>query len=117
MNSWLSVLSISAMLVGCATVYDGKYDYDEGWRLATVVELGNDSTRFNDASLDCRTLKFETRSRAEQYAYVRYMRSFAPRMAIVPVPDHTKVGVKQRIFINLNDCRVGTRSNQPQMDR
>lgn len=111
MNSRLSVLSISAMLVGCATVYDGKYDYDEGWRLATVVELGNGTTRFKDTSLDCRTLRFGTHSQATQYAYVRYLRSFAPRMAVVPIPGHTEVGVKQRIFINLNDCRVGTRSN------
>lgn len=117
MNPRFWVLGISAMLAGCATIYEGEYDYDEGWRLATVIELGSNITRFKDTSLDCRTLKFGPHSRAMRYAYVRYLRSFAPRMAVVPIPDHAEVEVKQRIYINLNDCRVGARSTHAQIDR
>src|ERR1051326_4726547 len=41
-------------LVGCALVYEGKYDWDEGWRSGHVVHLGKGKQLPPPPGGDCR---------------------------------------------------------------
>lgn len=42
--SALQMRTMSTMLVmslaGCSTIYEGKYAYDEGWRLGEIEKIG-----------------------------------------------------------------------------
>ncbi|CAJ0822874.1 hypothetical protein [Ralstonia flaminis] len=35
-----SALALAAMVSGCTTAYEGKYEYAEGWRLGVIVRTG-----------------------------------------------------------------------------
>lgn len=95
-------LCIVVALSGCTILYDGKYNYDQGWRVATVIFTSTVSGEIRHTSLDCR----KGSDSQSPYVYVRYLRSFAPRHAIVPIVDPTQWRSGQRLYLNIKDCSV-----------
>jgi len=98
------LMSIVGM-VGCSPIlYEGRYDYDDGWRRGVVVELGTAGSITRVARVDCRN-ETELVPNA-QYAYVkrRHTEDFwNPR--IVPVPADVQLAPRDRVLVNIQQCR------------
>lgn len=61
------------VLPGCATIYEGRLNYGEGWRVARIAEIGLGGALANDGSTQCRT-EVPSRGRADStFAVVRYL--------------------------------------------
>lgn len=97
---------LSATFSGCATIYDGKYDYDEGWRIAEILYVGSSTADFPEASLDCRNITSQQSGAVAYYGYVRYLRNFAPRHAIVPIPESFRWTGRKRLYLNIATCLI-----------
>lgn len=103
----VSTLLAVTVISGCAVLYEGKYDYDEGWRVATVLKVVAGPTEMLHVSLDCR----KGSAIPSSYLYVRYLRSFAPRHAIVPIVESGDWHNGQQLYLNIRDCRVTPRAD------
>ena len=50
------------ILAGCQTIYEGKYEWDEGWRPGTVLSVGSADQVLQTPFRDCRpALSFEVK--------------------------------------------------------
>jgi hypothetical protein len=88
-------------LGGCALVYEGRYDYDQGWRLAAVQAVGAGDTRFGYAGIDCRGPAAQGR-----YAYVQYHSGHHQHHAVVPIADGLEVAAGRQVYANIQDCAL-----------
>ena len=93
-------LLLLAAIPGCAIVYEGRYPYDEGWRQATITEVGPATQMDELATVDCRGRAGE--DRRGLFARVTYPFARNMRSAIVPLDREAHPG--QAIFINVNTC-------------
>ena len=88
-------------LAGCATVYDGKYDWQDGWRRGRIEAIGS-PTEFPGAFGSCMS-----DPPAERYANVAYVlsmihiRSMVHR--VVPLRDKS-MRAGQDVFVNVKSC-------------
>lgn len=105
MKKVISTLLCSAMLCSCAVIYEGRYDYDDGWRVVYVLETGVTFTKLPAPSVDCRPRVLAVAvSRAKVYAYVRYFRNFAPRHGVFLIPEGGGLQPGQRAYAKITDC-------------
>lgn len=104
----LGLLAIALSLTGCATVYEGKLRFSEGWREVRVESVGLASEIARKALKDCRD---PSRYGAEQrFARVTYRFSTRlRRSAIVPVPGGVRAG--EVAYANPRTCEFAARSS------
>jgi hypothetical protein len=90
--------------VGCASVYDGKYDWDAGWRSARVIQLGPGTT-VPATSDDCRKDMAPADVARTVYAEVAY-RSEGRwlRHRVVPIPEGVAVQDGETVYVNVASC-------------
>lgn len=103
-----------AVLGGCATVYDGKYNYEQGWRIGEVWKIGTGTARFPIAGVDCRATASQADLAGSRYAYIQFV--FDPmggkyfyhgpkqRHAIVAIPEGINLQESERVYVNVRDC-------------
>ena len=90
-------------LAGCATVYQGKYDWDEGWRVGRVIKFGAAAALGEAAMDDCRTSPADAAPTA--YADVAYQSEGRwPRHRVVPVPEGMAIKAGQTVYLNVHSC-------------
>lgn len=105
-----AVLVLATIVGGCATVYEGKYDYANGWRSGLILKIGTEA--------DLATFGAPCHSREQastaRFAYVqfgwgathgKYLNS-EPRQRhlIVPLSPGEDVREGQRVYVNIQDC-------------
>ena len=105
-----SALALAAMVSGCTTAYEGKYEYAEGWRLGVIVRTG---TLAYMAPVEA-MCSLADQSSTARFAYVQFI--FGPthgkflysgphqRHVIVPLPQGGGLHEGARVYINLQDC-------------
>ncbi|MEW6315427.1 MAG: hypothetical protein AB1670_03455 [Pseudomonadota bacterium] len=105
-----SALALAAVVSGCTTAYEGKYDYAKGWRPGVIIKIG---TPTDLAPLEAMCSLAEMSSTA-RFAYVQFI--FGPthgkffysgpqqRHVIVPLPQGGGLHEGARVYINLQDC-------------
>jgi len=94
--------TLVAATTSCATVYEGRYDYDAGWRRTTVLEVGRAEELKSSATPDCRSAPG---TESQHFALVRY--SHVPyyfHRAIVAVPQGWQLPAGDSLYVNINDC-------------
>jgi|SRR5882672_6598000 len=100
---WLALLALGFAFSGCALVYEGRYDYDAGWRRATVLSVGLARQIERSAAFDCRGSFGVTDETS--FAFVRYNHMpYTLQRAIVPVPQDWQLSVGDGVYINIRDC-------------
>lgn len=100
----VAALLTTLLMSACALVYGGRYDYDAGWRVATVLEVALPQQIRGRARPDCREL-LTTRD-GVLFAFVRYNHEpYKLHRAIVPIPSEISLSVGERIYLNITDCR------------
>lgn len=96
---WVLVLS-----TGCASVYDSRHRYEDGWRASKVLKVASTGEHWENISIDCRPYAGQPVPKGQRYAYIRYLRSFAARYAVVSIPSHLSVIEGDEVFFNTLDC-------------
>ncbi len=106
MNRLLGITQFvsAAGLAGCSPIlYEGRYDYKDGWRKGAVVELGTAESIPHVPRVDCRN---ETNLLLRvQYAYVksRHTTDFL-NSRVVPVPDDIQLSLRDQVLVNMQKC-------------
>lgn len=102
--SGIAVLLGLALSAGCASQYDARHRYEDGWRASEVLKVASAPNQLESAGIDCSKTAAQFAVKGQRYAYIRYLRSFAPRHAIAVVPERVSVVEGDRVFFNIYDC-------------
>lgn len=98
------VVSAAITAAGCSTVYEGKYDFNEGWRVGTVESLDVD-TITDRILVDCRKKVSASNLANAKFVYVRYVVLGTNRRKIVALADQDMpLQVGDRVYLHMNDC-------------
>ena|SRR5689334_13211882 len=104
-SRWSAALLL-VPLVGCALVYEGKYDWDDGWRAGRVVHLGQGKQLPAPPGGDCRQGVAASVMEKTLYADVRYQTEGRwTRERIVPIPADIAVHEGDLVYFNAQDCK------------
>ena len=86
--------------------YDGKYDFDKGWRFGRIVMVGPGTTLPTVASGDCREGVPADEVARTSYADIRYQNEGRwIRHRIVPIPADAVIPQGTNVYFDVNDCR------------
>lgn len=88
-------------LAGCATVYEGRYDYGKGWREAEVVKVGTASEMEEPDFLDCR---HKVNSADAQFAQVTYRQMIRDKVHLVALQVPAVVAPGDIVYVNIGNC-------------
>ena len=104
----ISVITLSASVAfiaaGCSTVYEGKYQYNEGWRTGTVEALNVDAIT-DRILVDCRKKVSARELAGAKFAYVKHSVIGTHTRKIVALADQdTPLQVGDKVYLRMNDC-------------
>ncbi len=100
----LAPLCFCAAACACAPIYESRYPYDAGWRVATVTEVAPGDEFLVAAGLDCRLGLPAALVLGRTFARVTYSnaRNMRSMIALVPEGDAPKAGMTA--YVNPDDC-------------
>jgi len=91
------------LLAGCTTVYDGKYNFNDGWREAKVIQVGRAGEIARPQFSDCRENSPFLSISSGVYALLSYQHLNRPRKRVVPLlVDELRPG--QKVYMKVTDC-------------
>lgn len=100
------MVTIVAMLAGCTTVYEGKYDADAGWHPAVVKAVGSSQEIKDSAFRDCRETMDQPSVATGRFAQVSYSWHRSRRSRIVPIETGSTLHPGDLVYVNLQDCKA-----------
>lgn len=102
---WKPVLGLSAcMLAGCTTLYEGKYDFNEGWREAEVMEIAAASEIKKPQFSDCRESATPEQLSKVQFAVLSYKRMGRNRVHVAPLKPSEALRPGDLVYVNVIRC-------------
>ena len=108
----LAALCALGGLAGCAMVYEGKYDWDQGWRIGRVISSGAGTTVPSTGSDDCRHETSPTEVAQTVYAEVAYQSEGRwLRHRVVPIAQGAAVKDGQTVYLNIHSCGAVVKAN------
>ena len=113
---YLLLTPLLVVLGACQTIYEGKYDWDAGWRPGTVLEVGSAEQVIKEPFRDCRKDPSVAEKSVFKFAVVSYPFLNRPRKAVVPVPPASTWTAGNPVFINVSDCRIALESRTVRAD-
>lgn len=92
-------------VAGCAsTVYEGKYDWAEGWRKAKVVKVQTPAEMLRPGFYTCvRNLSSEQRT-TQRFALVEYRRVSRTFRHAALVRQGDQVAEGDTVYVDVDDC-------------
>ena len=98
-------LGLAAVLAGCAApVYEGKYAYDDGWRLAKVTDVGTGYALIANSTRDCREELPPEKVASRKFARVTFSSARVFHVDIVPVAPGSPVEPDGGAYVNMKRC-------------
>ena len=98
-------LCMLGALAGCALVYEGKYDWDQGWRIGRVINAGAGMTVPATSAEDCRKQLSPADVARTEYAEVAYQSEGRwLRHRVVPVPEGVARKQGETVYLNVYSC-------------
>lgn len=94
-----------ALLAGCTTVYEGRYDFRDGWRTAEVVEVGTADSLTRKPSGDCLRAA-SARPAGVPFAVVKYTGPRGRVFRVVPVPEDRNIKPGDLVYLKVTDCHA-----------
>lgn len=89
------------LLTACSTVYEGRYDFADGWREATVAAVLSQDQLERQRVTRCKGAATQAR---DAWFVVRYVRSGHFTTFAVPAPAG-RFSVDQKVYVNPGrDC-------------
>ncbi|MGJ7568863.1 hypothetical protein ACSFBM_33775 [Variovorax sp. GB1R11] len=101
---WTSIVLSLGAVSGCATVYEGQFAFNDGWRKAKVEKIGSASTLDAASASDCRDVASAERRYTDGFALVSYADFGHLRRRIVALPSHTRFETGDAVYIKLRSC-------------
>lgn len=96
-----SLLSVS----GCTTIYEGGYDFSQGWRRAQVVEITPGSSIRNPDFWKCLRNTSAAERQAQSYVVLSYREFGRKRQHLVPLPRDIALRADERVYLNVGECQ------------
>lgn len=94
------------ILAGCQTTYEGKYEWDEGWRPGTVLSVGSADHVLQTPFRDCRPALGPEERSTLKFAVVSYSFLNRLRKAVVPITPGSTWTAGGLVYINVTNCRT-----------
>lgn len=91
---------------GCTTIYEGRYDFDEGWRKAEVLrfEAFEKLQKYQIPRCEAAAAPPPRATAGSTWAVVRYRSGRRSRMVAVPVASFGDFKVGELVYANVSDC-------------
>lgn len=116
MNLKYGTLAFGLILSGCAqfppkTTYQAEsnpaqvLDYDEGWRLAELRQIGPTQAIAHAQQWDCRSPTSST-APDQPYALVRFKRAQLAIDRVVPIRQTDALKPGQQVIVNIRTCQL-----------
>ena len=103
--TWIPVFGLSAFaLTGCTTVYEGKYDFSDGWREAKVIQIERATEIVKPQFSDCRDAASLQQLATEKFIVLSYKHLNRPRNRVVPLSPSYGARVGELVYMNATDC-------------
>lgn len=104
-SRWAGVVfGLGVALSACTTPYEGKFDFYQGWRKATVVQpvAVGEVTKYDYA--DCRKAASAEQLSTGRFAAVSYRGNRHQRTRIVAFPVGTPLRKGDLVYVNAAQC-------------
>lgn len=101
---WFAMTLGAFSLAGCATVYEGKYEFSEGWRAATVVSVVTGAEIKDPGFWTCLRHVPEAERLSRTYVLLDYRNGSRHRKHMVPAPAGIQVVPGEKLYLNLSTC-------------
>lgn len=95
---------LAIAVTGCASVYEGKYDWKEGWREGTVVQIGTASELGKPQFSDCREKLPAQQVASGQFASVSYSHMTRKRRRVTPLQAGESFRPGEEVYVNVSSC-------------
>ena len=89
---------------GCAFVYEGKYDWQQGWREAQVVKTGNATALGERQFSDCRYEAETEQAASAQFVMLAYRQMGHTRHRVVPLHEGEAYRSGDLVYMNIQSC-------------
>lgn len=96
--------SMIVVLAGCSTVYEGRYDWQEGWRKAEVIDVVLASEMERPRFYECVRQAQPHQLASTRFAVVRYREMSRTRRRAVPLQPRTAVREGDAVYVRVTDC-------------
>ena len=93
-------------LSGCATIYEGKYAFEDGWREAVIQKVGSASEIATPQFSDCRENLSPQQLAATRFALVAYQRMGRTQRNVVPLRANDTPTAGHAVYMNVTDCNA-----------
>lgn len=97
------LIPLVAALVGCATVYEGKYSTEEGWRYGWVQAIGA-AKEFSDASLGRCT--GPGKSDNQRVVKISLRNGRLNKTVALPESKDSSMRAGDKVYVNMRRCEV-----------
>lgn len=91
-------------LTGCATVYEGKYSWSDGWRKAEVLKVGTAGEVGRRNYSGCAGKVSDAASSADSFAVLSYSEMGRKRHRVVALRPGDRARAGDRVYVNLASC-------------
>ena len=96
---------LALALAGCAgPVYEGKYAYDQGWRLGKVTDVGTGYALIAHSTRDCREELEPEKVANRTFARVTFTSGRKFHADIVRIAPGSRVEVDGQAYVNMDRC-------------
>ena len=104
-RKWASGLGLTVfILAGCSAVYEGKYDFNDGWREAEVMEIAGASEIKKLQFSDCRDSATPEQLATGRFAVLAYKRMGRTRAHVVPLKPSETFRPGDLVYTNVTSC-------------
>ena len=93
-----------AALGGCTTLYEGKYDIEQGWREAAVVAVGPAVTMKKSVTGDCRVSASAREIATSRFAMLSYRWMGRTLHRVVPLAFDAGIKTGDLVYVNVLSC-------------
>lgn len=112
-TGWCALALLPALLTGCTTLLDGKYDFRQGWRAAEVIQVAPLSRIQRPDYYNCVRNASPEQLTSGDFAILAYQNLGKRRLHAMPVPTNTGLQTGTKIYANMDSCngRIVLRNN------
>lgn len=102
-RAWLTLtaLVVSVLSASCTTLYEGKYDFYEGWRKAEITRIDALEKLSPFVAPRCPSAPSEG---AATWAIVRYRLGGRSRFVAGPVPTSDEFMIGEQVYVKVSEC-------------
>lgn len=102
--AWLAAVASATSISGCATVFEGKYKFSDGWRRATVVRAESGTSIKNPRFWECTRRVTEAELVSRDFVLLRFRGVNRAETRMVPAVPGLDLLPGEKVYLNLSTC-------------